>query len=277
MNYRHAFHAGNHADVFKHIVWLSLLDALQRKPGGMFVLDTHAGAGCYRLDGEEAGKTGEWHSGIGLLQLRTPTHPALRRHVDLVAADLASHTYPGSPLLTARCLREQDRLAACDIQDDEVGTLRQVLRPFRATVHARSGYEAIKALLPPSERRGAVLIDPPFEAQRAEFDAAFAAIQTGLSRWPQASWALWYPIKQSASLRPVWRAATTLPARTMLRIELLVRPDDSPLRLNGSGMLVLNPPWQWAESIAEGMPELVHALDQGQGTWRLEWMKREAQ
>lgn len=275
MNYKHAFHAGNHADVFKHVVWLSLIDALQRKPGGMFLLDTHAGAGCYSLDGGEASRTGEWQGGIGRLQSRAPSHDLLRRYLGLVADDLTSGRYPGSPLLTARTLREQDRLAVCEIQSDEVATLRRVLKPFRATVHARSGYEALKALLPPDERRGAMLIDPPYEAQRAEFDAAFTALRDGLARWPQACIALWYPIKHAQTLQPIWRAAVKLPARTMLRVEMLVRPDDSPIRLNGSGMLVLNPPWQWDLTIRGALDELARLLDEGDGGWRMFWMKQE--
>lgn len=261
--------------MFKHVVWLSLIDALQRKPAGMFLLDTHAGAGSYSLDGNEANRTGEWRTGIGRLRSSAPSHAMLRRYLDLVADDLARGEYPGSPLLTARSLRNQDRLAVCEVQDDEVATLRQVLRPFRATVHARSGYEALKALLPPAERRGAVLIDPPYEAQRAEFDAAFAALRDGLLRWPQACMALWYPIKHAQTLQPVWRTAVQLPTRTLLRLEMLVRPDDSPIRLNGSGMLVLNPPWQWDRSISGAMDEMAPLLDEGGGEWRLVWMKQE--
>src|SRR5688572_18769891 len=252
MNYRHAYHAGNHADVLKHVLLLALLDALARKPAPYFVLDTHAGRGVYDLQAEEAGKTGEAEDGVARLLAWArnarplPTAIARYRTALQVEADAAGdrQRYPGSPLLTARALREGDRLAACELHPEDAAALKALFKHDpRVGVHQRDGYGAIAALLPPKEKRGLVLIDPPYEAQGAEFDAVLAALRDGLTRWPTGVFAVWYPIKQRRTLLPFLRKAAALPARQMLLAEVLVRRDDSPLRMNGSGMLILNPPW----------------------------------
>ncbi len=278
MNYRHAFHAGNHADVLKHVVLLGLVAALSRKDGALFALDTHAGRGAYPLDADAARRTGEADAGVRRLLNAGPTRdPAIDRYIAAVKAAGMSGThpsYPGSPLLLARALRPQDRLACCELQPEEAGELRGLLRADgRVGVHQRDGYEGLAALLPPREKRGLVLIDPPYEAQLAEFDAVFPRLREALERWPQGVYALWYPIKLGRSLAPMYRRAADLPARGVLRIELCVRPDDSPLRMNGSGMLVVNPPWQYEHEIARALPGLLAALDEGGGHWRVDWLR----
>ena len=280
MNYHHAYHAGNHADVLKHLVLLGLLDALARKPTPFFVLDTHAGQGRYALNSEKAGKTGEADTGIGKMldaEDRRRPPPPLRRYLDYVQPHLAQGHYPGSPQLIADALRENDRLACCELQPEPATQLKALFAGERRIgVHQRDGYDAMKALLPPQEKRGLVLIDPPFEAQLAEFDTALAALRTALTRWPQGIFALWYPIKQRRALQPFLRRAAALPAKTIWTAELLVRPDDSPLRLNGSGMLLLNPPWKLDETLATALPALTQTLGENHaGTWRLEWLRRE--
>ena len=285
MNYRHAFHAGNHADVLKHVVLLALCDALLAKPAPCFALDTHAGRGLYRLGGEEARRSGEAAAGVG--RLRRGDDPAMDRYLDAVDACRARHgadAYPGSPWLLAHALRAQDRIACCELQADEAAALKaNFAGDPRVAVHARDGYAAVKALLPPKVdgaryARGLVLVDPPYEAQLAEFDAALAALREGLARWPQAAFALWYPVKQRRALQPMLRAAAALPAKSVLRAELLVRADDSPLRMNGSGMLLLNPPFGLDARLQAALPALRARLadDAGRGDATLEWQRPRA-
>lgn len=282
MNYRHAFHAGNHADVLKHVVVLALCEALAAKPAPCFALDTHGGRGLYRLDGEAAQTTGEAQDGIARLQAEAPRDPAVQRYLAAVRACRAQHgasAYPGSPWLLAHALRAQDRIVACELHPEEAHVLRtQFAGDPRIAVHERDGYAAIKALLPPKHgatrfARGLVLIDPPYEAQLAEFDTALAALAEGLARWPQGIFALWYPIKQGRALQPFRRAAAKLPAKSALRLELLVRPDDSPLRMNGSGMLVLNAPWQFDAAMRPALDALRAALGEPGAADRVEWLR----
>jgi 23S rRNA (adenine2030-N6)-methyltransferase len=284
MNYRHGFHAGNHADVLKHLVLVALLDALKRKEAPFFVIDSHAGRGRYDLAGGQAGRTGEAKAGIHKVWSAAPTQPpALVRFLAAVAdaqcGDAAS--YPGSPLLVSRALREQDRFAACELLPDEAAALKSVLAADpRSHVHARDGYAALKALLPPKDgstrfARGLVLIDPPYEAQDEEYPQILAALNDALLRFPQGIFAVWYPIKQRPSLHPFFRKIATLPAKSALAIELLVRPDDSPLRMNGSGMLLLNPPWQIEKDIEPAMKPLARAMGEAGASWRLTWLKQD--
>jgi 23S rRNA (adenine2030-N6)-methyltransferase len=284
MNYRHAFHAGNHADVLKHVVLLALIDALKRKDAPFFVLDTHAGRGRYDLAAEEAGKTGEAVSGVTQLlawaRNARPLPAAIARYRDALREQReedGSTFYPGSPWLAAQALRASDRLAACELQPEESTALKSLfVSEPRVGVHARDGYGAMKALLPPKEKRGLVLIDPPYEAQGAEFDTILVALRDALTRWPSGIYAVWYPIKQRRTLLPFLRKAAALPIKQALVAELLVRPDDSPLRMNGSGMLILNPPWQLDAEIAAALPGLTRALGEPGASHRLEWLKLEA-
>lgn len=279
MNYRHAFHAGNHADVLKHIVLLGLLEALKRKPTPFFVLDTHAGRGQYLLQGEQADKTGEARGGIFRLMVLQGLPGLAQRYLKRVQADNpvgALINYPGSPLLIAQAMRDQDRLAACELQPEEARALAALFKgDSRIKVHASDGYAAIKALLPPKERRGLVLIDPPFETQEAEFEAILAALADALIRWPTGIYAVWYPIKQRKTLNRFFRKAATLPCKSSWIAELLVRADDSPLRLNGSGMLVVNPPYRLDIELSQALPVLARLLGEQTPSSRLEWIKKE--
>ncbi len=310
MNYRHTFHAGNHADVLKHVVLLALLEALARKDAAFFALDTHAGRGRYALSSGESARTGEAASGIGRLLVPgpeqragiegplaperlvpvapspSPAQPpqAIARYLDAVRAcspDDGTSVYPGSPLLIANAMRPQDRLACCELRPEEAAALKALFAAdARVAVHARDGYAALKALLPPRQggqryARGLVLIDPPYETQEAELGTALAALRDALARWPQAAYALWYPIKRRRTLRTFYRAAAALDCKAALAAELLVRPDDSPLRLNGSGMLLLNPPWRLDMALASTLPWLARVLGEAGASWRLEWLRRE--
>ncbi len=282
MNYRHAFHAGNHADVLKHVVLLALCDALTAKPSPCFALDTHAGRGLYALDGNSAQRTGEAADGIGRLLAEAPKHPAITRYLGAIKACRAAQgamTYPGSPWLLAHALRTDDRIAACELHPEEAAALKaNFASDPRVIVHARDGYAALTALLPPKLGttkfgRGLVLIDPPYEAQLEEFDAALAALKQGLARWPEAMYALWYPIKLRRVLHGFYRGAGLLPAKSALVAELLVRPDDSPLRMNGSGLLLLNPPWQFDRLLAPVLEALRGALGEAGASARAAWLR----
>lgn len=290
MNYRHAFHAGNHADVLKHAALLACCDALAAKPAPLFALDTHAGRGLYPLDGASAQRTNEAEGGVSRLLAEAPKHPAIARYLAAVKSCRAQHgsaAYPGSPWLLAHALRQDDRIAACELQPEEAAQLKANFeRDPRVAVHARDGYAAMKALLPPTLirpggeparfNRGLVLIDPPYEAQLQEFDQIIGAVRDALVRWPQATYAVWYPIKRRRSLQPFFRRAATLPVKDSFVVELMVQPDDSPLRMNGSGLLLLNPPWRLEETLRSAMPLLTRALGETGASWRLEWLKQQA-
>ena len=281
MNYRHAFHAGNHADVLKHVVLLAIVEALKRKSAPFFVLDSHAGRGRYLLQGEHSDRTGEARAGIFRLLVLGNLPVAVQRYLKRIQADNpvgALVAYPGSPLLVAQSMRGNDRLVACELQPEEAKSLDTLFRPdARVAVQARDGYAAIKALLPPKEKRGLVLIDPPYEAQEEEYPRILGALADGLARWPTGCFAVWYPIKQRRSLAAFMRKLGTLPCKSILRAELLVRPDDSPLRLNGSGMIVVNPPWKLDQELAQALPVLAQLLADGEPESKLDWLKREGE
>ncbi|MGH8212645.1 MAG: 23S rRNA (adenine(2030)-N(6))-methyltransferase RlmJ [Rhodanobacteraceae bacterium] len=269
MNYRHAFHAGNFADVFKHALLLALLDALAAKDKPLCYLDTHAGAGKYALDETHALKTGEWREGVGRLFSSPQVPQSLQRYVGTIRVFNPGgelRVYPGSPLLAANALRASDRLVLCELQPDEAKTLRALFRnDARAHVHARDGYAALKGLLPPVERRGLVLIDPPFEQQAQEFRAIETALKEAHARWPTGVYAVWYPIKRRATIRPFERWLAGRGWRGVSIAELLVRADDSPLRLNGCGMAIVNAPWQIDAAFASILSALQPVLAQEKG------------
>lgn len=285
MNYRHAFHAGNHADVLKHMVLLALCDTLTTKTSPCFALDTHAGRGLYALDADAAQRTGEAADGAARLLATPPDEPSLARYLDAIRtcrAQHGEHSYPGSPWLLAYALRNDDRIVCCELHPQEAAALkRNFATDTRVAVHQRDGYAAMKALLPPRMGgtqfgRGLVLLDPPYEVQLDEFDAALAALRNGLARWPQATFALWYPIKRRRALQPFYRDAAALPAKSVLLAELLVRADDSSLRLNGSGLLLLNPPWQLDAALAPALDALRSVLGEAGASSNLRWLRQPA-
>ncbi len=283
MNYKHAFHAGNFADVFKHAVLIGLVDALKTKPTPFCYIDTHAGAGAYDLRGIEPNKTGEFVDGVQRLLIADSLPASLRPYFDLVRALNADdanghlHLYPGSPLIARSMLRDTDRAVLCELQDDEVASLKKMFAAdTRIGVHQRDGYAALAALLPPKERRGLVLIDPPFEAQRDEFRAIEAAIKSAYARWPTGVYAVWYPIKQHQHVLPFQRWFARHGVKKTLMAELMLQPDDSPLRLNGCGMVIVNAPWQFDRWLEKLMPDLALVLArETRAQWRVEWLSGE--
>ena len=264
MNYRHAFHAGNFADCFKHALLLWLLDALTRKPAPIFVLDTHAGAGAYGLAAGPAERTGEWQGGIGRLLDDTPE--PLAPYVGLVRQ---LGLYPGSPALVHARLRPGDRLACCELHpEDHAALRRRFARDPQVGVHRRDGWEALGALLPPAERRGLVLIDPPYEAPD-EFDRLARGLRAGHVRFPSGVFAAWYPIKHRAPSRGLLNAVAESGMRDVVTAELWVRAPLDPGRLNGCGLLAVNPPFRFAEETPAILAALLDRLGEretGEGT-----------
>lgn len=268
MNYRHAFHAGNFADVHKHLVLLALLESLQRKPTPLFYMDTHAGRGRYDLHGEAATRGAEWLDGIARLITLQPLNEDLRRYLDAVLdiarPPLASQApalqqYPGSPLLAARQLRPADRIVLVEKQIQEAQALQEAVRRQGLSVVCGDGYAALKTYLPPRENRGLVLIDPPYESER-EFLDAQQALESGLRRWPNGMFALWYPIKAGMQASRLRAGLRTSGLRKLLRVDLNLRPADSPVGLNGSGLIIANPPWQFETRILPALQEAATAL-----------------
>lgn len=243
MNYRHAFHAGGFADCMKHALMVAALGMLQRKASPIFVLDTHAGRGRYDLTAEAALRGGEWQNGIALL--RDAPAPALAAYLDLVAR---LGLYPGSPLLIHAMLRPGDRLACCELHPEEAARLRRLFSGAReVNVHHRDGWEALGALLPPPERRGLVLIDPPFERE-----GEFARLQTGLEtayrRFTNGVLLAWYPIKHRAPPRAFHAGLReSRRFRDVCALEFWLRAPLDPARLNGGGIIIVNPPFGFRE------------------------------
>lgn len=272
MNYRHHYHAGNYADVFKHTLLLLLVQAMQRKEKGFLYLDTHAGRGGYDLsipsvlpDGRS--REPEHPAGIGRLWGAADLPPALKDFAALVrrfndrngATGEELKYYPGSPWIAKLLLRPQDRMALCELREDDAEALDfEFARESRVTVQKLDGYTGLKALLPPPEKRALVLIDPPFEA-KGEFAAVARGLRDALKRLPGAVVAVWYPITERAGTAEFHQALLELAAPTLFA-ELTIAGEASPVRMKGCGLLVLNPPWQIDREIRAVLPALRERL-----------------
>jgi len=255
VNYRHAFHAGNFGDCVKHAVFVWLLRALQRKPAPLFVLDTHAGIARYDLDAGPAARTGEWQHGIARLLGDPP--PALADYVGLVRS---LGLYPGSPSITRALLRPDDRMACCELHPEDAAALRRHFAGDRqVAVHHRDAWEALGALLPPRERRGLVLIDPPFEDPQ-EFAMLVRGLVVGWQRFRTGVFIAWYPIKQRAQVRQFLADIQQSGVRDVVAAELCLREPVDPARLNGCGMLVVNPPYRFELVVAAILAALLARL-----------------
>lgn len=259
MNYRHAFHAGNHADCLKHALLLLLLDGLKRKDAPFAVLDTHAGRGMYDLSAEEAGRTGE--AAKGALRLQGIGEGPLAPFVAALAAQGFPARYPGSPALIRAALRAQDRLACCELHPEDHAALRAHFRGDRqVAVHKRDAYEAIRALTPFPERRGLVLMDPPFE-QEDEFGRLAEAIVELQRRFRAGIIAAWYPVKHRAPVRDFHDALRSAGVRDAIAAELWLREPTDPRRLNGSGLLAVNAPFGFDQAAAAVLADLLPRLE----------------
>lgn len=266
MNYRHAYHAGNFADVLKHAVTVAVLARMQERPKPLCYVESHAGAGLYRLDAPEALRSREAETGILRLVDAEPRSPALAAFLRIVAALPENReelqVYPGSPLIAAGLLGEEDRLILVEVVPAEAAALRRLFRyDPRIAVHCRDGWEAVGALLPPTPRRGLLLVDPPYEAPD-DLRRVVAGLLLARRRWPVGVLAAWYPIKDRRMLRPFYRELSAGGPGGVLRVELSVRPDDNPAGLNGSGMVIAAPPWGVELDLRQLLEELAVPLRQ---------------
>jgi len=283
VNYRHAFHAGGFADVFKHAVLCRILHYLRAKPAAFRVIDTHAGAGLYDLAGPEASRGGEWHDGIERLmaaQLAIPVAALLAPYLEVIGALNERgrlKTYPGSPALARAWLRPQDRLIACEIEPQAAIALRQNLRgDTRIKTLEIDGWTALGAYVPPKERRGLVLVDPPFE-QDSDFFRLARGLTAAHRKWATGIYALWYPIKGRSEPDALAKSLRRLGIAKMLCAELIVAPLSDPTRLNGCGLILVNPPWTLESELSVLLPALAGILGRdGKGGFKLDRLTRAA-
>ncbi|OCW55847.1 23S rRNA (adenine(2030)-N(6))-methyltransferase RlmJ [Hoeflea olei] len=279
MNYRHSYHAGNFADVLKHAVLAQVIAYLKRKDAAFRVIDTHAGIGSYDLSSTEAQKTGEWHEGVGRV-MAAPLSPALAAFLspwlETVRAlndgngaaegpSAAIRRYPGSPLITRMLLRKQDRLTAIELHPEDVSALRALFDgDYQARVIELDGWLALGGHLPPKEKRGLVLIDPPFELD-GEFDRMVDGLARATRRFPGGTYMLWHPIKATSPLSGFDSKLVALGRPRTLTVRLLTRSNATATGLNGSGLAIVNPPFTLEAELKAVLPELADLLAQAPG------------
>jgi len=279
LSYRHAFHAGNHADVLKHMVIIQLMRYLGQKDPAYMVIDTHAGAGVYALDGDYASKNAEYETGIAKLWDRKDLPAMVKEYVDLVRSLNPSgkmRYYPGSPYCAEKTMREQDRLRLFEMHPSEVKVLednfrkleahaaaqgqRPAARGKRVMVYRGDGFQGLKALLPPPSRRGLVLIDPPYEDKR-DYTHVAQVLADALTRFPTGTYAVWYPVLQRNESRQLPERLKRLGAKSWLNVMLAIHgPAPDGFGLHNSGMFILNPPWTLEAQLKEVMPYLIEVL-----------------
>ncbi|MBP1313035.1 23S rRNA (adenine(2030)-N(6))-methyltransferase RlmJ [Herbaspirillum huttiense F1] len=279
LSYRHAFHAGNHADVLKHMVIIQLMRYLGQKDPAYMVIDTHAGAGVYALDGDYASKNAEYETGIAKLWDRKDLPAMVKEYVDLVRSLNPSgkmRYYPGSPYCAEKTMREQDRLRLFEMHPSEVKVLednfrkleahaaaqgqRPAARGKRVMVYRGDGFQGLKALLPPPSRRGLVLIDPPYEDKR-DYTHVAQVLADALTRFPTGTYAVWYPVLQRNESRQLPERLKRLGAKSWLNVTLAIHgPAPDGFGLHNSGMFILNPPWTLEAQLKEVMPYLIEVL-----------------
>ncbi len=282
MNYRHAYHAGNFADVVKHAVLARLVEYLKRKEKPFRVIDTHAGTGLYDLASDEAGKTGEWLGGIGRIMqapMSAEAQALLAPYLDAVRAvnegrELAH--YPGSPKIVRHLLRRQDRLTAIELHPQDAARLKARFEgDMQTRVIELDGWLALGAHLPPKEKRGLVLVDPPFE-EGGEFGRLVDGLAKAHRRWPGGIYALWYPIKDRAGVATFHDQLAQAGIARVLDIGFDIRPSGKVPRLDGSGMVVVNPPFTLEAELKAMLPELHRLLSLEQGAkWSVNWLAGE--
>lgn len=278
MNYRHAYHAGNHADVFKHIVLCRLFNALSQKNTPFAYLDTHSGIGIYNLESSEAKRTEESTSGIKKLLEAKDCPSILDNYVGLIqglnfAQDV--NQYPGSPKIAQLLAREQDHLIFNEKHIDDLQLLKNNFRKDqRITIHGQDGWLLPKALLPTTEKRILILIDPPFE-QPDELARCVKTLNDAISRMRQAIVAIWYPIKDIRALNLFYNELKKSNAPTLLKAEFMVTKADNDLGLNGSGMVIANPPWKLENELQVILPYLTKYLATSTGNWQINWLIKE--
>lgn len=273
LGYQHGFHAGNHADVLKHSVLALVLDYLVRKDKPLLYLDTHAGSGMYGLRGERASKNTEYETGIGRLwPIRAQAPAALQPYLQCIAALNPSgglQRYPGSPVVAQAWLRPQDRACLFEVHPNEFRYLHERFAGHRRIrAEASDGFHALRALLPPPERRALVLVDPPYE-EKSDYPAAVQALGAAWTKFTTGVYLLWYPVLNRKQVSRLESALVRTGVRNLLQAELTISPDTQHAGMTGSGMLVVNPPWQLAESLQSLLPYLQQQLSGPGGNHRL--------
>ncbi|RWE12264.1 MAG: 23S rRNA (adenine(2030)-N(6))-methyltransferase RlmJ [Mesorhizobium sp.] len=279
MNYRHAYHAGNFADVVKHVVLSRLVEYLKQKDKAFRVIDTHAGIGRYDLSSTEAQKTGEWQGGISRLfdaALDAPAASLLAPYLEAVRSlnsEGGLKKYPGSPLIARHLMRKQDRLSAIELHRQDAAKLRALFAgDFQTRVIELDGWLALRAHLPPKEKRGLVLVDPPFE-EECEFDRLVDGLRKAHKRWPGGIYALWYPVKDRKAVIAFRKALVQSGVPKLLDIGFEIRPPSAEPSLDGSGMVVVNPPFTLERELRTLLPALHKLLVVGKPAhWTLEWL-----
>ena len=282
MNYRHAYHAGNFADVAKHVILTRIVEYLKLKDKAFRVIDTHAGIGFYNLDSGEAARTGEWQDGIAKVldaEMPAPVSALLAPWLNAVRSvnsGKALRKYPGSPKLLRMLLRKNDRLSAIELHPEDARQLaRQFEGDFQTRVIELDGWLALGAHVPPKEKRGLVMVDPPFE-EAHEFARLFQGLVTAYERWPGGIYALWYPIKDRKSVAGFLKNLQASGIPKILNTELYIRGPSPEPRLDGSGMIIVNPPYTLADELRLIFPELARLMQQDMGGfWRVDWINGE--
>ena len=280
LSYRHSFHAGNHADVLKHIVLMLILENLKLKEKGFFYLDTHSGVGRYRLSSNESEKTAEYKEGIERLWEQTDLPEDVARYVKMIKklnyGGKELRYYAGSPLIAGELLRPQDRALLTELHPSDYPILRNNFSDYKnVTVKCDNGFQQVKATLPPKERRGLVLIDPPYELKE-DYDLVVKAIEEGYKRFATGTYAIWYPVVLRQQTKRIFKGLEATGIRKILKIELAVRPDSDQRGMTASGMVVINPPWTLETQMKEILPYLTKTLvPEGTGSWTVEWITLE--
>lgn len=279
LSYRHSFHAGNHADMLKHIVLMLILESLRQKEKGFFYLDTHAGVGVYKLSSPEAQKNAEYKSGIGKLW-ENPSLPKLVANYVSLISKLNSgnklQIYAGSPLIASMLLREQDRALFTELHPADFPDLRKNFQNYpHIKTKRENGFQQLKSALPPKERRGLILMDPPYELKE-DYDLVVQYLCEGYKRFATGIYAIWYPVVKRSYIKKMLRNLENTGIRKILQIELAVAPDNDQKGMTASGMIVINPPWQLASQMNSILPYLNQTLTpEGTGSWTLHWITPE--
>lgn len=282
MNYRHIYHAGNFADVFKHIIITRIIEYLKRKPQAFRVIDTHAGPGLYDLSSKEAQKTGEWQNGIARFwnaSLPQENAPLIAPWLDAVHSLNSNgmlERYPGSPLLIRSLLRKQDRLTAIELHETDYKALHYLFEgDYQVRVLHLDGWLALGAHVPPKEKRGLILVDPPFE-QPGEFERLVDGVKKAVRRFAGGVYMLWYPVKDYDAIRQFTKLLHASGIRKILQLELRIRKNSASPRLDGSGIIIINPPYVLEQEIENLAPLLISRLGEDkQAQFIKKWIRNE--
>ncbi len=279
LSYRHSFHAGNHADVLKHTVQSLIIESLNEKEKAFLYLDTHSGAGRYQLTSAESEKTGEYLEGIARIWAASERPEILAPYLDIVEKlnpDGELRYYPGSPLLAKELLRRQDQLTLTELHPSDYPRLvEEFARDRRAEVLKEDGFQQLKSKLPPTSRRGFILIDPPYE-MKSDYEAVVSGIVEGYKRFATGIYAIWYPVVSRKQIDQLVEGLRETGIRKILQIELAVLPDSEERGMTASGMIVINPPWKLEAQMQTVMPWLYQTLvPEDQGHTRIQWITPE--